>query len=239
MQTAATDEVEARGVGEEPVMIVEGEWHEGVIGLIAGRLTEKYRKPSFVLTRVEDGYKGSGRSFGDFNLAEALEAVRDELVNGGGHAAAAGVKVKLGRLEAFRERINEYYRGLGLKGQEKYFRVKEDLSVGRLASLSVGFLEELRQLEPFGVGNEVPIFLLNEMSVVGVKWMGATGKHLSMTVRDGEGEMMRLVGFNAEEEWGMVPIGSRVKVWVEVEENWWQGSCSVEGRILGIERMDY
>ena len=67
--------------------------------------------------------------------------------------------------------------------------------------------------------------------------MGATGKHLSMTVRDEEGGMMRLVGFNAEEEWGRIPLGSRVKVWVGVEENWWQGSCRVEGRILGVEQL--
>ncbi|MDO5481386.1 MAG: DHHA1 domain-containing protein [Candidatus Saccharibacteria bacterium] len=237
MQTTATDEVEERGVSEEPVMVVEGEWHEGVLGIIAGRLTEKYRKPSFVLTEVEDGYKGSGRSFGDFNLAKALEYCREELVSGGGHAAAAGVKVRLGRLAVFREKINEYYRSLNLSGQEKYFRVHEDLSVGSLKSLSVEFLEELKKLEPFGVGNEEPIFLLNGVVIEEVKWMGATGRHLSMLVKDDEGARMRLVGFNAEEEWGKVRVGEKVRVWVRVEENWWRGSCSVEGKILGMETV--
>lgn len=109
-------------VDEKPVIVAAGNWHEGVLGIIAGRLVEKYRRPAFVLGETEGIYKGSGRSFGDFNLAETIKAVNETLIGGGGHAAACGVKLKedLGR---FSEAVNRYYQSLNLTEQEKYLEV--------------------------------------------------------------------------------------------------------------------
>ena len=92
-QNIATREIEARGISDEPVIIEVGNWHEGILGIVAGRLVDKYKKPAFVLaeTSADGVLKGSGRSFGDFNLALALDFVNDLIITGGGHAAAAGV----------------------------------------------------------------------------------------------------------------------------------------------------
>ena len=112
-QISATREIEQRGLKEDPVVIEVGKWHEGILGIVAGRLVEQYHKPAFVLTNtIDEIYKGSGRSFGDFNLATALDAVKTTIISGGGHAGAAGVKIEQKNLYRFREQINEYYRSL-------------------------------------------------------------------------------------------------------------------------------
>lgn len=234
-QTEAVSGVAATGVGDEPVIVVSGPWHEGILGIIAGRLTEKFRRPSFVLTEVEDGFKGSGRSFGDFNLADALNAVSDDLVSGGGHAAACGLCVKEGALGAFKRDINEYYKGLGLTDQEKYLFSAEDLEVEAISDFSLDFVEELSLLEPFGNGNPEPVFLLSGVMIMEVRKMGTDGQHLRLTIRDGLGTIMKIVAFYAREEWFDFQPGERADVWVSVLKNEWNGSVSVEGRILRIK----
>ena len=93
-QQAAIKEISTRGVSDDPVIIEAGPWHEGILGIIAGRLAEEYQRPAFVLSEVENGiFKGSGRSFGDFSLAQALDYAKDAIIGGGGHAGAAGVRV--------------------------------------------------------------------------------------------------------------------------------------------------
>lgn len=234
-QTQAVAEIERKGVTKEPVMVVSGEWHEGVLGIIAGRLTERYKKPSFVLTKIDGEYKGSGRSFGDFNLALALAKCDDILISGGGHAAAAGVKLPSEKLEEFTQRINEYYKSLKLEGQERFLEAKEDIAVESLGELNLDFIEEMRKLEPFGEGNPEPVFLLPKMMVMEAAAMGAAGQHLRLSLRDREGKTLKIVAFNAEKTWMQVNPGEKVNAWVELTENEWNGIRSVEGRLLRLE----
>ncbi|MBQ3294648.1 single-stranded-DNA-specific exonuclease RecJ [Candidatus Saccharibacteria bacterium] len=234
-QTAAMREFKERGVPEDKVLVVTGDWHEGVLGIIAGRLTEDYARPAFVLSRTEDGlWKGSGRSFGEFSLAEALKACEGVIVGGGGHAGAAGVKVAEEKLVAFREKINEYYESLGLKDQERFLKQTADLTVRRLGDFTLEFIEELRMLEPFGVGNEVPVFELPEVFILDKKLMGAEGQHLRLLVRGEDGKTLKLIAFNAPEAWRRVESGQEANLLINVEENEWNNLRSVEGRILEI-----
>ena len=235
-QQAAVREIGRRGVGAAPVIVEAGEWHEGILGIIAGRLVEEYQRPAFVLAQVGDCYKGSGRSFGDFNLAEALRATEKWVIGGGGHAAACGVKVPLGGLEGFTEAINRYYEGLGLRGQERFLELKEDLVVENLAELSLELAEELRQLEPFGEGNGEPRFLLPGVRVVEAARLGAEGQHLRLVVEDERGGRLKLMRFFAPEAELTMRAGERVSAWVTVEENVFRGTRSVEGRIERLER---
>ena len=235
-QQAAVREIGQRGVGAAPVIVEAGEWHEGILGIIAGRLVEEYRRPAFVLARVGDCYKGSGRSFGEFNLAEALKATEKWVISGGGHAAACGVKVPLEGLADFTAAVNRYYEGLGLQGQERFLELKEDLVVEDLAELSLELTEELRQLEPFGEGNGEPRFLLPGMRVVEAARLGADGQHLRLVVEDERGGRLKLMRFFAPETELTTRTGERVSVWATVEENVFRGTRSVEGRIERLER---
>lgn len=235
-QQAAVREIGRRGVGTAPVIVEAGEWHEGILGIIAGRLVEEYQRPAFVLAQVGDCYKGSGRSFGDFNLAEALKATKKWVISGGGHAAACGVKVPLEGLADFTAAMNRYYEGLGLREQERFLELKEDLVVEDLAELSLEFAEELRQLEPFGEGNGEPRFLLPGMRVVEAARLGAEGQHLRLVVEDERGGRLKLMRFFAPEAELTMRAGERVSAWVTVEENVFRGTRSVEGRIERLER---
>ncbi|MBR2587144.1 single-stranded-DNA-specific exonuclease RecJ [Candidatus Saccharibacteria bacterium] len=234
-QALAVDEVHERGVSEEPVLVTTGEWHEGVLGIIAGRLVEEYFRPTFVLSEVEKGIlKGSGRSFGDFNLAEALKAVSSTIIGGGGHAGAAGVKLKREALETFKAQINDYYRSLGLSNQERFLEKRPDLEVRDVGEFTFEFLEELKMLEPFGVGNEVPIFEIPDALIVDTLTMGPEGKHLKLMIRGEDGKILKLIAFNVPKEWLEFRSGEKVDILVNIEENEWDGFKNIEGRILDL-----
>lgn len=234
-QIAAMREFKERGLTEDEVLVVTGDWHEGVLGIIAGRLVEDYKKPAFVLSRVGEGVlKGSGRSFGDFSLAKALEACKEVIIGGGGHAGAAGVKVAEERLEEFKEAMNAYYKSLKLTNQERFLERQADVKVRYLGEFTLELVEELKLLEPFGVGNEAPVFELENVFILDKALMGAEGQHLRLLVRGEDGKVMKLIAFNAPETWRRVERGQEASLLVSVEENEWNGLRSVEGRILEI-----
>ena len=234
-QISATREVEERGVGSDPVIIEIGNWHEGILGIVASRLVERYHRPAFVLTNTTDGfYKGSGRSFGEFNLAEALNYTRSSIISGGGHAAAAGVKIHEKNLYNFREQINEYYRNLHLTEQERFLRSNPDLEIADFSDLSLDFLDDLKSLEPFGAGNEEPIFRLKNIEIVDIRKMGTANQHLRLDVRDKNGKILKLVAFFAPESWLNFDYESKIEPLVKFTENNFNGVRSIEARIVDI-----
>lgn len=233
-QTAALDEIRERGVGEDKVIVACGDWHEGVLGIIAGRLVEEYRRPAFALAEVDGVLKGSGRSFGEFNLAEALTMCDKYIIGGGGHAEACGVKIEKDQLERFTGAMNAYYEGLELKDQERFFDVREDLAVEEFEDLSLELLKELEKLEPYGPGNAEPVFLLPEVRVIEAAKLGAEGRHLRLTVWDKQGKSLKLIRFYAPEEDLRLQGGETVNAWITLAENEFRGLRSVEGRILKL-----
>lgn len=237
-QISATKEIIERGEKPDPVIIETGDWHEGVLGIVAGRLVEEFKKPAFVLTETVEGvFKGSGRSFGEFNLAEALTQVQDLILSGGGHALAAGVKVEQKNLYAFRERINEYYKSLNLKNQEKYLKQAPDLDIENLSECSLEFLEALKLLEPFGQGNEEPIFCLKNVEIDLIRKMGAENQHLRLDVKDKSGHILKLVSFYTPEKWFSFDYDTKIEPIVKLTENDFNGVKSVEARILDINMI--
>ncbi len=233
-QTQAVSEVEQMNLADNSVIIAKGKWHEGIVGIIAGRITERYKKPSFILAETEEGLKGSGRSFGEFNLASALNECRDLLISGGGHAAACGVKLLPEKYDEFVSMMNKYYDGLELRDQERFLEQSEDIAVRGLKELNLELMEDMRGLEPFGEGNKEPVFLLPEMVVLNAARMGAEGQHVRLLVRDENGATMKLVAFNAPKEWLELNATARISIWMNLVENEWNGTRSVEGRILKI-----
>ncbi len=237
-QRAATSEIDKRlkeTKSDTPVIIETGTWHEGILGIVAGRLVEQYHKPAFVLSEVEPGiFKGSGRSFGDFNLASALEFARDAIIGGGGHAAAAGVQVRSERLYDFREKINEYYLSLNLKDQSKYLRFEPDLELTSLADFNLELLDDLKLLEPFGMGNSEPIFCLKSGQIVDQKRLGQDGTHLRLDLK-GEGtKVIKALAFSAPESWFSLYDDTTYDFLIQPTANEWNGVRSIEARLLDI-----
>lgn len=233
-QNSAVKEIAERGIGDEPVIIERGDWHEGVLGIIAGRLVEEYHKPAFVLGENGSELKGSGRSFGDFNLAEALDACREYIVGGGGHAGACGVKIAPSMFDSFCQAMNSYYRNLNLANQERFLGIHEDLSVSDFEDFSLELMEELHTLEPFGEGNQTPIFRLPEVRVMEAARLGSNEQHLRLMLWDAAGHNFKVIGFNVPEEYLALRSGDTVDAWVTLEENVFRGIRSVEGRIVKL-----
>ena len=234
MQNAAIREIKEVGVGKEHVIIVSGDWREGVLGIIAGKLTEEYKRPSFAFTKLDDIYKGSGRSFGEFNLAQALCECQNTIVNGGGHSGACGVKVLISKFEDFKTEINKYYDSLKLENQERFLSAKEDLNVRDLDDFEPELVDEMKQLEPFGDKNEEPVFKLEGMELREMRKMGKNSEHLSLLVGDKSGNKMKLVAFYAPEKWFNFEEGDYINIWVKLIENDWNGIKTLEGRIEKI-----
>ena len=235
-QIAATREITQRGVSNDPVIIETGNWHEGILGIVAGRLVEQYHRPAFVLTDVGNSvFKGSGRSFGDYNLADALNYAKDSIIGGGGHAGAAGVRVDGKELYNFREQINEYYRSLHLTNQEDYLKQHADLDVTDFSELNLDLLDELKQLEPYGPGNEEPIFCLKNTRISNLTRMGAERNHLRLDLRDKQGKYLKAIAFYAPEKWLQIdPDFDRIELLVKLSENDFNGVKSLEARICDI-----
>ena len=248
-QLAAMKEIEERCTEElsRNVIVVSGEWHEGVLGIIAGRLVERYHKPAFVLSKVSvqdvdgdgfsDVYKGSGRSFGEFNLAEAIKNCKNSVYGGGGHAAACGIKILPEKMSEFVSDVNDYYDSLKLTDQEKYLKVQAEFMTEYFEGFSEDLLDDMAKLEPFGNGNPEPIFELEKVEAVEVRAVGKEGNHLRMIVMDPSGQRMTLVAFSAPEEWLNTPVNSTISVVIQVVRNEWNGRVSVEGRILDLKSI--
>ena len=237
-QTEAVNEISEQ-TPEGNVVVVSGKWHEGIVGIVAGRLVEMFHKPAFVLTEVDDGVlKGSGRSFGDFNLAQALSECQDCLLTGGGHAGACGLSLLKKDLPKFKKKIEQYYKGLKLKKQEKYLEVSADVATGNLKDLSVELLDELRQLEPFGEGNPEPVFELDKMRVMATRTVGSDGQHLQITLRDINGATFKTVAFSAPDEWMAIEEMTELNMKVRLSKNEWRGSVSVEGMIQDVTPVE-
>ena len=237
-QRAATTEIAKRRAeksDDTPVIIETGQWHEGIIGIVAGRLVEKYHRPAFVLTEVEDNiYKGSGRSFGDFNLADALNFAKDIIEGGGGHAAAAGVQVKAQNLYAFREKINEYYRSLHLTDQERFLEHHPDLTLDSLADFNLDLLDALKLLEPYGSGNEKPIFCLIGATIINTTRMGSDGSHLRLDLRDHAGKTLKCIAFSAPDPWFHLDPAENYDFLISPVENEFRGTRSIEAHLLAV-----
>lgn len=234
-QTAATKEIDQRGISSDPVIIEVGKWHEGILGIVAGRLVETYKKPAFVLTEIENSIlKGSGRSFGEFNLAEALVSVGDTIISGGGHAGAAGVRLEQEKLYEFREKINNYYNNLNLGDQSKYFKKTYDVATDSLEEFNAELIENLKSMEPFGVGNEEPVFCINTPIINSISRMGTDEKHLRLDIADSQGNKLKLIAFFAPEKWLHLDPEARYNILIRPIENEFQSVRSVEGRIVDI-----
>lgn len=233
-QEAALGELSGLEACRDAVLVVCGKWHEGVIGIIAGKISEKYKKPAFVLTELGDGtLKGSGRSFGEFSLAKALQACpKGLLLGGGGHALACGVRVKAKDLKRFKKVINDYYQSLGLKGQEGFLAQRAEIRLKDFGGLEPEFCEEIQLLEPFGEGNPEPVF---EIRALVLSRRLLKEKHLSLALRDEKGGELRMMAFFAPEEWLFVKSGERVKLKFTLRLNEWRGKKAVEGDIVGLE----
>lgn len=220
---AAFADIEAKGYRKDRVVVVDGEnWHHGVIGIVASRVTERCGKPCMIISRGETEAKGSGRSIEGFSLFEAICACGDLLIKFGGHPMAAGITLKPENIEAFRKRINQY--AAEHFPQMPTQTVTLDCKLNP-AALSVSMAQSLTQLEPFGNGNPQPVFGLFNMELSNVTPVGGGG-HLRLTLEK-NGAVITAMRFNTKPEELPYHIGDKIDLAVQLEAREFRGQPSL------------
>ena len=221
---------------KDKVLVVSNKnWSHGIIGIVAAKLLEKYKKPTYVLEDMGEEAKGSARSFGDFSVADAIRAADDIIIKGGGHKMAAGVTLESAKIDAFRKRVNQFYQSQGLVNQEAHLLPKADVELDGLEAIVEQLVEDLAKLEPFGNGNPEPVLKISQVTIVGVRRMGVDGQHVKLSLRDEKNFTLQVLAFNAPEHF-FAEVGDQVSVWFQPTINEWNGSRSVEGRLLHLEK---
>ena len=230
--------VQAEELADDRVLVVNSDgWNHGVIGIVASKLVEKYKKPVFIIGERGEEATGSARSFGDFSAADAVRAADDIIIKGGGHGAAAGVTLATEKIGDFRRRVNEFYDSLQLTNQERYLLPRADVEIDDFSEITEELIENLAKMEPFGNGNPEPVLKITRASVLSMRRMGADGQHVKLALRDKNGKVLQMLAFNAPEEFFREP-GDEVVAWFQPTVNEWQGVRTVEGRLLHIILLD-
>ena len=178
--------------------VVAGEnWHRGVIGLAASRITEKINRPSIVIS-LENGIgHGSARSIGNYHLLNGLDSCGDLLEQFGGHAAAAGMKIKAENIAELREKLNVHAKA-NLSDEDLIPELKIDAVVSS-KSLNLDLLDELKMLEPFGAGNPKPLFVTKDLILINEPFV-MKEKHLKLKLNDENRKQFEAVWWDGVEK---------------------------------------
>lgn len=226
--------MQAEKLANDRVLVVSSDgWNHGVIGIVASKLVEKYKRPVFIIGERGEEATGSARSFGDFSAADAVRAADDIIIKGGGHGAAAGVTLETEKIGDFRRRVNEFYDSLQLTNQERYLLPRADVEIDDFSEINEELVANLARMEPFGNGNPEPVLTIARTSVLSMRRMGTDGQHVKLALRDKNGTVLQMLAFNAPEEFFRDP-GDEVAVWFQPTINEWQGVRTVEGRLLHV-----
>lgn len=210
------------------VIVVGGQgWHQGVIGIVASRLVERYGKPCIVISQSDDMAKGSGRSIDGFSLYDALSHCGDMLVQYGGHILAAGLTVEADRVDEFREMINEYAEGL----VQPVPKLVIDCKLNP-ANISLDVLDAVNSLQPFGADNPQPLFGFYNMEITELQAVGK-GKHLRISARKNNVSITAMLFSTTPEEFPFA-VSDKVDMAVKLYANEYKGTVKVNIQVKDI-----
>lgn len=215
------------------VIVVSGkDWHQGVIGIVASRLAERYSKPAIVISETDGIAKGSGRSIEGFSLFDALSYCAPLLVQFGGHVLAAGMSIEAEKIGEFRALINEY----AAKTQAAVPVLHIDCKLNP-SSINTDMLSSMEILEPYGADNPQPLFGLYNMQITGVQPVGG-GKHLRITVSK-KGCSLTAIMFSVSPDEFPYKVSDTVDLAVKLTSNEYMGRTQVNVQIKDIKLSSF
>lgn len=213
------------------LVLASKKWHQGVVGIVASRLSEKYSCPSFMIHIADGMGKGSCRSYGGFNLFAALESCSDLLDGFGGHELAAGFTIREENIGAFREKMNQYVRS-SYGGELPVSSLEVDAPVIFPAKVTLDEVKHLAALEPFGAGNSRPVFALLGATVDSLQAVGQ-GHHLKLRLSKGMTRFNGIFFSATAEEYG-IRVGMRVDAAFYFQVNTFRGNTSLQMQFIDI-----
>ena len=226
----AISELEKENLEEKSSIVLAGEnWHHGVIGIVASRITEKFFKPTILICIEDDIGKGSGRSVPGFDLHEALAQSSKYLEKYGGHDMAVGLSLKKENIQEFKNHFEEYAKSKGVKDIVPIINVDSEITKKDINKATV---EQIKLLEPFGEQNKQPLLIYKNLKIASIRAL-SEGKHLKLMLKD-ENEIINAIGFNLGELSEEYLIGDKVDVVGTLEINAYNGQEQIQINLKDI-----
>ncbi len=210
-------------------------WQVGILGLIAGRIADEFNKPTAIFQKQGGEFVGSFRSIDQVNIIEALEKCSDLLIRFGGHSQAAGVTVKEENMEKLYEKLSDLIeKELAGKDIAPSIDVDAEISAG---DVDWNLLQEIKMMEPFGEGNEEPVFLMKNLLVEDVKTVGNGSKHMKLGLRsEGVPKLFESIGFGLGENALDLKAGDSIDIVCNLQEDEWNGNKKIQFNLVDIKR---
>ncbi|HCO71737.1 MAG TPA: single-stranded-DNA-specific exonuclease RecJ [Enterococcus sp.] len=223
-------------------LVVGDHWHEGVLGIVAGRIMQSTGQPVIVLTKKENGLaKGSGRSIAALNLFEMLSTMKDMFTSFGGHHAAVGLSIPIDHLDMLQAQMNRYVEENGIDlSQGIPLAIDEELP---LTEVSISFIESLKVLAPFGTDNPLPKFLFSNLMTQNARQIGSENQHLKLVMSDESNTQLDVIGFGFGKD--LVAFeNDRLSIVGQLSINEWNGNKKPQlmlddFAVEGIQLFDY
>ena len=227
----AKRQIEEKHLDENNTIVVAGEnWHHGVIGIVSSKITEMYFKPSILLSFEEDGIgKGSGRSIPGFDLHDALMKCNDCIEKFGGHSMAIGITIKRENFDKLKDKLEEIAIEEHIDEIVPVIKINAKIN---LSEVNKYMVESLKELEPFGEGNKMPVFAFKNLKIDSIRAL-SEGKHLKLTLKDNN-VIVNAIGFNMGELAEDYRIGDKIDVVGTLEINSFNGMDSIQINIKDI-----
>ncbi|MGL5641326.1 MAG: single-stranded-DNA-specific exonuclease RecJ, partial [Paraclostridium sp.] len=209
----------------DKVLVIANEgWQHGVIGIVASKLTEKYYKPTILLTIEDNEATGSARSIRGFSIFDALVKCSDLLGRFGGHEQAAGMSMDVCNVDELRRRVNEIA-NYNLTDEDMIENINVEFELNE-TSIDFNLIEELHSLEPFGMSNPSPRFIIRDMEIRGMFRMGKEKNHLKLNLE--KDKTYECIGFNMAYMAEKFETGDKVDVLFQLDENTYMGNRKIQ-----------
>ncbi|MFA6160337.1 MAG: single-stranded-DNA-specific exonuclease RecJ [Parcubacteria group bacterium] len=210
-------------------------WPVGILGLVAGKIADEFQKPTIVLQRQETEFVGSLRSIPEINIIETLGKCSELLTRFGGHSQAAGVTVKPENIEKFYEKMSQLIEE-ELAGKEIVPVLDVDCEI-TLDDINWEFVAELKKMEPFGIGNEVPVFLAKNVIISDLKIVGNGSKHwkLSLMSTSGSPKIFDAIGFSLATKFPDLKKDDKIEMVFNIQEDEWSGNKKIQLNLIDLK----
>ncbi|MFH1909892.1 MAG: single-stranded-DNA-specific exonuclease RecJ [bacterium] len=228
----AIEMIEKLRLGKKNIIVVKGDFEEGIVGLIASRVCEKYYRPTIVLSTKGDKLKGSARSIDKINITNLIGECGEYLLSSGGHAMAAGLSLSKNNYENFKKKIEKISREFPKHYYERILKVD---AMVRISDLRVESIEQLEKLAPFGMGNPRPIFAIEKCEITRIDTIGKNADHQKIYFKSNEIDSSCLI-FNFEQKEININSADKVDIAFNASINSFNGRKSVDLIIEDVKK---
>jgi single-stranded-DNA-specific exonuclease len=218
-------------------VVYQEDWHKGVIGIVASRLTETYYRPTLVFTRSGDKLAASARSVRDFDIYNVIEACSEHIEQFGGHKYAAGLTMKEENYQAFKQAFEDEV-SKTIDRSLLIPEIKIDAKID-LKDITPKFYRIIKQFAPYGPENMTPVFMTENLKDTGYgKCVGADKTHLRMTVVQPEANTLVAIGFGMGDKVDLITANKLFKAVYSIDENEWNGNVSLQLKLRDVKAND-